>query len=424
MPVHIRRILIALTIVACLTFWNIPAATGASEQLDLAPVSAYGAAPPGMSDIILLGAVSLLVIAVQFPDLSHTLTTEQVTEHTIGQLNRYYSTVSYGAVSVTGKVTEWITLPMKAAYYGADNGPFIDSSGGSMMPDTWKMLRDAAPMITEDTAAYNSIFVLHTGPGQESSGRQDDIWSVTYLNYTLETDHGTFNRFAVVPEYEARGFGTLGVYAHEFGHLLGLPDLYDRTNEKVGPWDLMARGAWLGSPPGAEPSELTAWSRLTLGWLKWEYVCEADTTSHQQETFDVRPIELPPEADACSAVLVRLSEDEYYLIEARIQVEFDESLPQEGALITHVKQGQLRSVADASPETGTLTDAAWQPGITFYETINLQASQTNEGRTVKNQQNKMDLYIVVVTRVGNLYTVTVSTYGPPLIITLPLPGGI
>ena len=42
----------------------------------------------------------------------------------------------------------------------------------------------------------------------------------------------------------------MGLYAHEFGHILGLPDLYDRddTNgdsEGIGEWCLMASGNWL-----------------------------------------------------------------------------------------------------------------------------------------------------------------------------------
>jgi M6 family metalloprotease-like protein len=408
------RYILAFTVIASLVCQNITPAI-AAEYLDLAPVSASGTPYTNASEIIVLGEVRLLVIAVEFSDYEHTYATGEVAKNTIDQLSAYYRTVSYGAASVVGKVTDWIRLPSKMASYGADNGPFIDSPSGSIMPDTWKLLRDAAPMVTEDITAYNAIFILHAGPGQESSGQPNDIWSVAYLAYNVETSYGMFSKFAVVPEFEARGFGTLGVYAHEFGHLLGLPDLYDRTNEKVGPWDLMARGAWLGNSPGTEPAELTAWSRLELKWLQPEYVCEVDSTASEQQTFDIRAIELNPTYDACSAVQIWITSEEYYLVEARAHIGFDSHLPQEGILITFVKNSQLRSVVDARPSTNSLNDAAWQTGAIFHLEEKMQAEGGETGSSQGGR--KLNLYIAVVSHMGNTYTVTVSFLGPPLVFT-------
>ncbi|MDG2039899.1 MAG: immune inhibitor A [Ilumatobacter sp.] len=51
-------------------------------------------------------------------------------------------------------------------------------------------------------------------------------------------------------------------FIHEFGHSLGLPDIYARaTNNSTASWDAMSSTA---SP---EPQELSAWSRTVLGWL-------------------------------------------------------------------------------------------------------------------------------------------------------------
>lgn len=422
LPAGWRDFLLGLMFIASLACQTTaPVFAVAEVDLDLAPVSASAA---NSQEEIVLGEISLLVIAVEFQDYEHTYSIGDITNRTINQLKVYYSKVSYGAVSIVGKVTDWIKLPLKLSAYGADNGPFIDSStGGSIMPDTWRLLRDASPMVTEDIAAYNTIFVLHAGPGQESSGVPDDIWSVTYLNYSVETPHGTYKTFAIVPEFEARGFGTLGVYAHEFGHLLGLPDLYDRTKEQVGPWDLMARGAWLGNPLGTTPAELTAWSRLKLDWLKQEYVCEIDWNVQEQQTFDIRPLELAPTSGAFSAVIVRVSGDEYYLIEVRAHIDFDSSLPQEGVLITFIQKEQFRGVVDAQPATATLNDAAWQSGTVFHQTIK-QTSQTDQSKSGnQGKPNNLELYIAAVAHTGDTYTITVSFQGPPLIITIPLPYG-
>ena len=72
--------------------------------------------------------------------------------------------------------------------------------------------------------------------------------------------------------------GGLGVFAHEFGHDLGLPDLYDTSGNTGGAenntafWTLMSSGANIGdgSPDGIgdNPTDMSAWERLILGWLE------------------------------------------------------------------------------------------------------------------------------------------------------------
>ena len=72
--------------------------------------------------------------------------------------------------------------------------------------------------------------------------------------------------------------GGLGVFAHEFGHDLGLPDLYDTSGNTGGAenntafWTLMSSGANIGDggPDGIgdAPTDMGAWERLQLGWLE------------------------------------------------------------------------------------------------------------------------------------------------------------
>jgi len=59
---------------------------------------------------------------------------------------------------------------------------------------------------------------------------------------------------------------TVGVDSHEFGHLLGLPDLYDYSGNSngVGFYSLMGAGSW-GSK-GAIPVHMDAWSKYVLGF--------------------------------------------------------------------------------------------------------------------------------------------------------------
>ena len=61
-----------------------------------------------------------------------------------------------------------------------------------------------------------------------------------------------------------------GVIAHEFGHDLGLPDLYDSVSTSdpdTGFWDIMSSGSRSGRLNGILPTNMGAWSKYVLGWL-------------------------------------------------------------------------------------------------------------------------------------------------------------
>jgi len=343
-----------------------------------------------------VGEITVLVIAVEFQDYNHTLSIEEVADQTIGQLDKYYSTVSYGAASVTGKVVGWVKVPHMMSQYGYDNGPFIDDLDGDGYPDSWRLLKDTIPIVAQevDVKAYQQILILHAGFGQESSRRTNDIWSVTYISWTTETKYGTFDRFAVVPEMEDRGLATMGVYTHEFGHLLGLPDLYSYTNEQVGPWDLMARGAWNGKPLGSSPAEMIAWDRIFLGWMTPDRVL--NVTRQARTNATVNPIELP--SSGIQAVLVpTLAKDSkhYYLIEVRQKIGFDVALPSSGVLISYIDETKSNPVKiiDAVQTTSSLDDAPYQVGQKYLDAQN-------------------SLVISVVSTDGSAFSVIVDTMAP------------
>ena len=71
--------------------------------------------------------------------------------------------------------------------------------------------------------------------------------------------------------------GGLGVFAHEFGHDLGLPDLYDTAggDNGTGFWTLMCGGSWLNrgnDSIGTTPGYMGPWEKLQLGWLDYTTV--------------------------------------------------------------------------------------------------------------------------------------------------------
>ena len=343
-----------------------------------------------------VGQITVLVIAVEFKDFNHTLSIDAVTNQTISELNRYYSHVSYGLTSITGKAVGWIRLPYRMVDYGADNGPFVDDQDSDGVPDSWRLLRDALPSVMKmvDLAQYQQVVLLHAGYGQESSRKQDDVWSVTYMQWTFGAQYQSIERFSIVPEFEARGLGTVGVYTHEFGHLLGLPDLYSNTVEQVGPWDLMARGAWNGNPAGSSPSEMIAWDRIFLGWLTSNHVLSVSKQTRINATVD--PIE--SSSSGTQAVRVPASSQDskhYYLIEVRQKLGLDAALPSTGVLITYIDETKSNpvKVIDAVQTSATLDDAPFQVGQKYSDTAN-------------------SITITVTGTIGSSFTIVVDTLAP------------
>ena len=63
---------------------------------------------------------------------------------------------------------------------------------------------------------------------------------------------------------------TIGVFAHEYGHALGLPDLYDTdySSNGIGDWSLMAGGSHNYIVRGGDsPAHLDAWCKYSLRWV-------------------------------------------------------------------------------------------------------------------------------------------------------------
>jgi len=101
--------------------------------------------------------------------------------------------------------------------------------------------------------------------------------------------------------------GSQGEIAHEFGHQLGLPDLYDYTMYSVGlgEWELMSYGSW--NMNAYVPPHISAWCKAFLGWAKLETL---------KPGADIQ-VAFKWVADSNAIVKVPINSHEYYLIENR-----------------------------------------------------------------------------------------------------------
>lgn len=281
-----------------------------------------------------IGVVRIIVLAVEFDDKAFNLTVSDLNFTFFHRLSDYVTSISYGKLRIEGTVAGIFRLPELMSTYGADNG-LIDGDPTTGVR-TYQVVDDALKVAdpSVDFSNYQYLMIVHAGQGQESNPKiTQNIWSVAYVGgITFKTDERSYDRAAIVPESEGRDAAVLGPYAHEFLHLLGLPDLYNTEDARTGDagkWDVMARGLWNGNPPGSAPSHPTAWSKALLGWIEPEQI--AEISSGQNCTAYIDPVER--RSSNLKAVKIPLSESLYYMTEYRSRA-LDSGLPDEGVLIT------------------------------------------------------------------------------------------
>ena len=234
----------------------------------------------------------------------------------------YFDEVSRSELNIEGDVFGPYTLDGDAEDYGTENQNFV---------------RDSVEIADDDIdyRDYDAVMVIHSGPGEESSGNSDDIWSIHWsTNIETEDDGYEIKKITQAPEYENSNGerSPLGVWCHEFGHELGLPDLYDYDNssEGIGNWGLMGSGSWANN--GETPVYLAAWSRYELEWIEPVVI-----------TDDITGLVLEPIEDGGITYMLPIpwsDSDEYFLIENRQQMKYDQYMSGEGLLIWHIDDSQ------------------------------------------------------------------------------------
>jgi M6 family metalloprotease-like protein len=251
-------------------------------------------------------------------------------------MHNYFDEVSYGAINITGEIAEnssnsngWYTSKYTRAQADSNTRNFVSDAVSLANPDI-----DYSKYDNDANGRIDHLLIIHAGNDQASSGSPPDIWSHRSWWWPPITagDGITFNTYAIVAENDP-----MGIFAHEFGHDLGLPDLYNTTsgNAVVGKWALMDTGSWnLNSTGVSRPAHLSAWSKADMGWIQPIVINE---TNNNQGVVQVNQTTSPTNDSVVYRVDIK-GDNEYYLIENRNDTEgtFDEALPNRGILIWHI----------------------------------------------------------------------------------------
>ena len=223
-------------------------------------------------------------------------------------MHNMYLEMSKNAYTVDGQASPWITVPHSEGWYAA-NRCFQDETGawvpgreqsmnghpdnpagaGRLATDAIDALvakdptfpwadydiedqadRDGDGNVFEPDGVIDHLVLVHAGQGKSRGGGAEGVYAVWAHSstvaggYTIPGTNLKASNYIVQPEDAG-----VGVFAHEFGHDLGLPDLYDTSgnaDSDVDFWDLMASGSHSGEIFQALPTHMGIWDKWVLGW--------------------------------------------------------------------------------------------------------------------------------------------------------------
>ena len=376
-----------------------------SQQVQAADLECAGTATRRVSVQALdpKEGVRVLVIFARFldengPSMAPAFGADLFDPELPGSLTHFFDEMSSGQFSFTGEVLPRIYVSKSGTeeYLGANNGRGdfgrftreilaaadvdvdfgrFDNDGPDGLPNSGDDdgFVDLLLLVTQSTP---SGFILGDADGVAQLGLDSP--------YSTQDVAALRGRIGVRADGGSAG-GTLqrglnfsdavGIIAHEVGHLLGLPDLYDRVKDRggivefgddsagIGYWGLMGHGA-RGWDDRGGPTPFCAWSRKRLGWLG------VDNKRLVPITDSVAAAFLGDVNDGGIVYQMPLVDDEYLLVEHRSAAvsHYERHLPADGVLVWHIRPERVNNdderakVVDLVCADGLYHDAGYPLG--------------------------------------------------------------
>ncbi len=237
------------------------------------------------------------------------------------------------------KADQHINFALYGSPYGGQGSPWVVRANGLQIIVVVAGF-EASYSGLQNFAIWRHYWFL-PGMGYLSSDPAPEPYYQTYVG---GRDYG--GGYAMVGEKAPNGtiIGQ-GLVAHEVGHGLGLPDLYDTDGNYnyngygngTGEWCLMAGADWLGNPAGTCPGHFCAWAKIDRGWLTPTLIWYRDSVNAQIPKVESVPVvyRMNPYNQPTS--------QQYFLIENRQKKGFDSLISGDGLLIYHIDEDMLNA---------------------------------------------------------------------------------
>lgn len=239
---------------------------------------------------------------------------------------KVFNEISYGKLDMEVTLFDkWFTMPKNDDEY---------NMGRVITAEIHRNYIKDAMDISCKEVNYSDYDVLYIAPVNGSAVP----FSPTMVNYSNPIECAS-GKIGLAVTFGADMYSRKGkLFAHENGHIMGLPDLYTYDVTKgaqdafshCGTWDLMG---WI---EGIAPDFL-AYSKWRLGWIDENQVAKVEQTGEYQLT----PVETK---DGLKLAIAPLDEYSGYAVEYRQPIGLDANLPSDGIIVYKI-DGKIASGA-------------------------------------------------------------------------------
>lgn len=309
------------------------------------------------------GESQYLVILVNFADCAFQYKNEDFetwlnepgysTNGGTGSVKDYWRDNSMGQFVPNFTVVGPYTLSQNQLYYAGnaeDTGE--DANPRAMIKEACQLAKEANPGLdfsrydNDGDGFVDNCYVIYAGYSEASTANGDDMWphSWTMGDDVFEIDGVKIDEYSCSAELvgmpgapEEPTMDGIGTFTHEFGHILGLKDMYDTDDYTngygvdPGAYSLYASGSY--NNDSRTPPCLMAFERFQMGWIDTnteltELKDPEDVELDNISTNKARYINAQPDRDVATGV-------EWFILENRQQTGWDSYIPAHGLLITH-----------------------------------------------------------------------------------------
>lgn len=347
-----------------------------------------------------MGTPRIPVILVQFQDKKF------IEEDPVAAFENFFNATGSGPSELTLSVKEYfrnqsydqyvptfdlygpVTISGNRADYGGNNENGKDKGVGKMVAEAaieCDSQIDFGDYDLDNDGWCDNLIVLYAGDSESSSRDADAENAIWPCRWSLfSSDYGGYAKldgiilddFAVINELNGKDLTKIdgiNTMTHEFSHCLGLPDFYDTQygpNFGMGDWSTLSYGTYNNG--GVTPLGYSAYEKEFMGWIM---IPESEPNSQ----YTLAPMN--HESDlSCKAIKIVNDENpnEYFILENRIKEGWDEYMPAEGLMITHVTYDRTawrsnRVNTDIQRMTIVPADnslALYKSGVTYYPVKN------------------------------------------------------
>ena len=209
-----------------------------------------------------------------------------------GSAAQYFADQSNGSYRPQFDVFGPVTLSNNYAYYGKDKSEEGDDQYATTAVVEACLLAnqnydiDFTQYDSDNDGYVDFVYVIYAGKGQADGGDANTIWPhnwsvqsaiqygyCTYTKSQARVDGKYLDNYACSAELSGSSLSGIGTLCHEFGHVMGLPDLYDieygtvyKNSVTPNDWNIMDGGSY--NADGHCPPNYDPWQKDFFGWLK------------------------------------------------------------------------------------------------------------------------------------------------------------